>query len=202
MKKKMLLIVLSVVLVSAAAIGATLAYFSATATADNTFTVGNVQIKLEEPRWLASGSKDAPEVYPGEPLEKDPFVTNTGANPCVVRIKVSLPIAGITFRNLDTTNWIDGEDGYYYYKYPLKSSIDSDPNNASLTVSTTKLFTHVVMPTSLTNGDASTIYDIKVTAQAVQAQGIFPSFSSIRDGIGSASELDAVKAMFVNGFGI
>ena len=200
MKKRMLLIVLSVVLVSAAAVGATLAYFSATATADNTFTVGNVQIKLEEPRWTEAGSKDAPEVYPGEPLEKDPFVTNIGANPCVVRIKVDLPISGITFRNFDTTNWIDGGDGYYYYKFPLKSTIDTDPNNASLTVSTTKLFTHVVMPTSLTNGDASTDYDITVTAEAVQAQGIFPSFSSIRDGI-STSELATVKTMFTNAFG-
>lgn len=201
MKKKTLVILLAVVTTASLAIGATIAYFSATATADNTFTVGNVQIKLEEPRWDEAGSKDAPEVYPGEPLEKDPFVTNTGANPCVVRLKVDLPFAGITFRNLNTTDWMDGGDGYYYYKYPLKSTIDSDPANVNLTVSTTKLFTHVVMPTSLTNGNATSIYNIKVTAEAVQAQGIFPSFSAIRDGINDNTELTKVKDMFTIALG-
>ena len=87
-KKKIVSLCLAAVLVMAIA-GATVAYFTDTDTKDNTFTVGNVDITLTEPNWEGSGKEDAPEVYPGEPLAKDPTVTNVGKNPCFVRISVA-----------------------------------------------------------------------------------------------------------------
>lgn len=205
MKKRMLLIVLSVVVVTATAIGATLAYFSDAKTATNTFTVGNVKIELKEPKWDTEGSVDADTVYPGEPLAKDPTIKNTGANPCVVRIKITWPdledASDITFR----TDYVTGKLGdhwykdgnYYYYLLPL-----------GLGESTDALFDQVVIPTDLENGDAVTPFNIVVTAQAVQAQGIFSRYANMADGISlttapdysSTIEFDLVKQMFDNAF--
>ena len=49
MKKKITLVATSVLLVAALVIGGTLAYFTDTEEATNTFTVGNVDITLTEP---------------------------------------------------------------------------------------------------------------------------------------------------------
>ena len=178
MKKKILALALVVVLAVTAVTGATLAYFTDEDDATNTFTVGNVQIDLTEPKWDANGSEDAPEVYPGEALAKDPTVTNTGANPCFVRVSVEgldcLGDAGmITYRTdyvADAlgTDWVKHTDGYYYYTKVLAAGATTDA-----------LFDQIVIPTGLTNGDGTTEYDIDVTAYAVQAQGAKPSFSAV-----------------------
>lgn len=208
MKRKTLILVLSVAMASLLAVGGTLAYFSATKTETNTFTVGNVDIELNEPNWEESGQYDAPDVYPGEALAKDPTIENTGANPCMVRIKVEWPAlpgdaSAIQYRTdyvADTLGdfWYDGGDGYFYYMMPLAAGEITDA-----------LFDQVVMPTDLKNGDADTEYDIEVIAEAVQAQGIFPSYSSLTGGDGmdidgdgtpdghiDAAEFATIKAFF------
>ena len=48
MKKKITAICLCIALVAIAVVGATLAYFTDTKTATNTFTMGDVKIKLDE----------------------------------------------------------------------------------------------------------------------------------------------------------
>jgi len=171
MKKKVLALCLVVVLVATAITGVTLAYFTDTDDATNTFTVGNVSIDLTEPKWDAQGSQDAPEVYPGEALAKDPTVTNDGANPCFVRISVTgwdcLGEAGdITYRTDYVggqlgTNWVYNEaDDYFYYTVVLPAGETTDA-----------LFDQIVIPTGLTNGDGTPGFAIVVTAEAVQAQG-------------------------------
>lgn len=176
--KKILALVLVICLAMAIGVGATLAYFTAEDTAKNEFTVGNVKIDLTEPKWDENGSKEAPEVYPGEALAKDPTVKNIGANPCFLRIKVTgldcLGNAGmITYR----TDYVDGAlgtdwalhtDGYFYYTKVLAAGETTDA-----------LFDQIVIPTGLENGDGSFIYEINVTAYAVQAQGAKPSFSAV-----------------------
>lgn len=178
-KKKIVSLCLTLALMATLCIGGTLAYFTDTDDATNTFTVGNVDITLTEPKWEGSGSKDAPEVYPGEPLAKDPTVTNNGANPCFVRIKVEglncLGNAGmITYRTDYVTdklgdNWVKGTDGYFYYNKVLEVGDTTDA-----------LFDQIVMPTGLTNGDATTAYNVNVTAEAVQAQGAKTSWSAVQ----------------------
>lgn len=170
MKKKIVSLVLVAALAFTALVGTTLAYFTDNDdNAKNTFTVGNVEIELTEPKWDASGSEDAPEVYPGEALAKDPTVKNIGANPCFVRVKVDgldcLGNAGmITLR----TDYVDGKLGdnwvkegdYYYYNKVLAVGETTDA-----------LFDQIVIPTALENGDGKTEYNVIVSAQAVQAQG-------------------------------
>ncbi len=179
MKKKITAIALIVAILAVGVIGGSLAYFTDKDNATNTFTVGNVDITLTEPNWEGSGSKDAPEVYPGEALAKDPTVTNVGANPCFVRIKVTglncLGNAGnITYRTDYVTgklgdNWVDGGDGYFYYDKVLAVGADTDA-----------LFDQIVIPTGLENGNATDKYDVVVTAEAVQAQGAKASWSAVQ----------------------
>lgn len=176
-KKKIVSLCLAAVLVVMAIAGATVAYFTDTDAKDNTFTVGNVGITLTEPNWEGSGKEDAPEVYPGEPLAKDPTVTNVGSNPCFVRISVAnLKQFGdkgdITYRTDYVTgalgtDWVLHTDGYFYYTKVL-----------AVNEATPALFDQIVMPTGLTGNE--TTLPIIVTAQAVQAQGAKPSFAAVQ----------------------
>lgn len=206
MKKKILVIALALSLVAVTALGVTLAYFTDKEVATNTFTVGNVAIEIQEPAWVSTGSKDAPNVYPGESLDKDPAIYNIGENPCFVRVKVTVPNEYkdiITFR----TNYQDGvfganwekHDDYYYYRAPLTVY---DPQG-SKSFRTTPLFQQVHFSTALTADDlneygqinGNTVHDIKVTAEAVQAQGIFTSYSQITDGI-TDEEFATIRSFF------
>ena len=180
MKKKIIAVCLIVAMAAIAVVGGTLAWFTDTKDATNTFTVGNVEIELTEPNWEGSGAQDAPEVYPGEALAKDPTVENVGANPCFVRIKVTgLDCLGTTAGNITYRtdyvdgklgdNWVNGGDGYFYYNKVL--AVDE---------TTDALFDQIVMPTGLENGDAVTKYDVVVTAEAVQAQGAKASWADVQ----------------------
>lgn len=186
MKKKMLVTTMVTLLVAIALIGTTLAYFTDTKEATNTFTVGNVKIELTEPNWDASGSEDAPAVYPGEPLKKDPTVENVGANPAFIRVKVtgldSLDPAGLITLRTDYVNGKLGDgweylNGYYYYNKPL---VVIGTEGEGLVSKTDALFDQIVIPTDLKNGDTETEYNVVVTAYAVQAQGARPSWTAVK----------------------
>lgn len=191
-KRKILLLALSLCMVAILAVGGTLAYFTDEATKTNTFTVGNVDIDLTEPKWDEDGSGDAPDVYPGEPLAKDPTIENIGANPCFVRVKVEGldqfttefgEDAMITLRykyadGYNTTDWTY-YNGYYYYNKVLATEADAgNEYNQGLTYITTPVFDQIVMPTQLTNNAEAE--PVVVTAYAVQAQGARPSYSAVK----------------------
>ncbi len=192
MKKKITAIALVICLMAVAVIGGSLAYFTdKTEEAKNTFTVGNVDITLTEPKWDAAGSQDAPEVYPGEALAKDPTVTNTGANPCFVRVSVTgldclndVGAGDITYRTNYVEDalgegWVKNGDYFYYTKV------------LAVGEETTPLFDQIVIPTDLTNGDGKTEFSVDVYAEAVQAQGAEPSWSAVQ-----AMTIDEIVAWF------
>lgn len=180
MKKKLVAILVCVAMLAVAAVSGTLAYFTDDDQKSNVFTVGNVDITLTEPKWDEVGSKEAEDVYPGEPLAKDPTVTNVGKNPCFVRVKVENleqfvakygQNAMIKFRTAYQDgklgeNWVEYE-GYFYYTKVLQPG-----------ESTTALFDQIVIPFELTNNE--TTLNIVVSAFAAQAQGAKPSFSAVQ----------------------
>ena len=96
MKRKTILVAaIAVMLVAALVVGGTLAYFTDTKSADNTFTVGNVKIKLDEsnvndPNGDRVISNEYTGVLPGIQYKKDPVVTNTGKNDAYVRAVVTI----------------------------------------------------------------------------------------------------------------
>lgn len=88
MKKKILALCLVVVLAITAVTGATLAYFTDTDTKTNTFTMGNVQIQLEE-------KFPETELFPGEEnaLVKEVTVKNVGTEDAYMWIELWIPAA-------------------------------------------------------------------------------------------------------------
>ena len=110
MKKKLLILTLSIALLAVAAVGATLAYFTDTEEVTNTFTVGNVKIELLESQllraedvtdaaivadaegyasYLAEAGKN---ILPGISVKKAPYIRNTGSNNAYVRLRVLIPV--------------------------------------------------------------------------------------------------------------
>lgn len=93
--KKTVAIILAMVLVAVAAVGATMAYLTDTKTVTNTFTVGDVKIKLDEtnindPEGNRVTSNEYTNITPGIVYTKDPIVTNTGKNDAWVRLTVTI----------------------------------------------------------------------------------------------------------------
>lgn len=104
-KKRFVAILLCVTLVALAAIGATFAYLTDTKTVNNTFTMGNVAIKLDEtdiknPNGDRVTSNEY-NVYPGAVVTKDPIVHNTGKNAAYIRATVNV------------SNWMNLCAAYY-----------------------------------------------------------------------------------------
>ena len=108
-KRKLMLVALSLCMVAILAIGGTLAYFTDTDAATNVFTVGDVDITLDEApvikedgtdKWIPDPDKTKEEdrvtqntytdVYPGAVLPKDPIVHNVGTNDAYVRVQVAV----------------------------------------------------------------------------------------------------------------
>lgn len=100
-KKRFVAILLCVTLVALAAIGATFAYLTDSKTVKNTFTVGDVKIKLDETNVNAPEgdrvTSNTYNVYAGAVVTKDPIVHNTGKNGAYVRAVVTIE---------DGMNWL------------------------------------------------------------------------------------------------
>ena len=100
MKKKVLLVGLLVVLVAAVSVGLTVAFLTSQAQAVNTFTVGDVDITLDEAKVDENGVAVTPaqrvkensyKLIPGHTYVKDPIVTvSEGSEDCYVRVFVTL----------------------------------------------------------------------------------------------------------------
>ena len=100
-RKKIITLALVAVIVVTVVAGASIAYFSDNKTARNTFTMGNVEIALDEApidneghavdgdRVIAN-DYGIEAVYPGAVLDKDPTVHNTGSNPAYIRATVNV----------------------------------------------------------------------------------------------------------------
>lgn len=98
-KSKALLLTLCAVLLVAASVLGTMAYLTSTDTVTNTFTVGKVEIKLDEAKVNADGipvegadrvTANSYKLMPGTTYTKDPTVTvKAGSEASYVRMKVT-----------------------------------------------------------------------------------------------------------------
>lgn len=200
-KKRFVAILLCMTLVALAAIGATFAYLTDTKTVDNTFTMGNVAIKLDETNVNdPEGDRvtsNAYNVYPGAVVTKDPIVHNTGKNAAYIRATVNV------------SNWMNLVGAYYP---DFKENFPSDGYKAALNLlvgelgegwsvvgveagdtftigqfdakfilkydgklaageNTTAMFQTVTIPTGIDNANTDSFKEVKVVAQAMQADG-------------------------------
>ena len=68
MKKKLTALCLCVALLAVAVVGASLAYFTDTKSATNTFTVGNVKIDLIESKYHREGNDNSGDTSIPDPI--------------------------------------------------------------------------------------------------------------------------------------
>ena len=179
MKKKSKKIIAIIIAALAIIItGGVIAYLTDTDTATNTFTIGAVSIDLTEDNWNATNAQN---VVPGQVINKDPAVDNTGSNAAYVYIKIEEPVvaqsAGGTaplvtyttntgWTQLSTNTSGSTKTTVYYYTTALASG-----------ASTTALFNNV----TVSNFDQSTVTgskDMVVTAYAIQSNDL-PSGTTI-----------------------
>lgn len=181
MKKKIISLCLVAALAVVAIAGTSLAYFTDKDAKTNTFTLGNVDIELNEDNW-----EEPIAAVPDVEYAKDPVVTNIGENGAWIRVDVTLSDAeeftaaaarhqitdlATIFAEHDETKWtLAGEPVYddendkltysYYYNTVLAVGKSTEP-----------LFTSVTIPAVFDNDDMKEIgadFTIDVTAHAIQ----------------------------------
>ncbi len=187
------LLLAAVLLVSVSVVG-TLAYLTSQDTVTNTFTVGNVQIKLDEAKANPDGTlvegadrvkANSYKLLPGHTYNKDPMVTVLGnSEESYIRMlvtidkKAALDAIGMNmpeiFKGYDAAKWtfvgeaVNGDAMVYEFRYYQTVSTVGAADKAL-----EPLFTQIQVPGSLTNEQLATISDLKITivAQAIQADG-------------------------------
>ena len=199
MKKKILVACLCVALAVLTIAGTTLAYLTSQETVTNTFTVGKVEIKLDEAKANADGTlvpnadrvkENSYKLIPGHTYNKDPMVTVLkGSESSYIKMTVTFTKAAeldaifaptgadltSIFNGYDSTNWIykgnteDTTANTRTYEFWYKETVAAPTADVALDA----LFDQIKAPDSLTNSDLNNLKDLKITvnAYAIQADG-------------------------------
>ena len=197
--KKKLMTVLALVLVIAMSVAGTYAYLTSKDTVVNTFTVGNVQIKLDEAKANPDGSlvanadrvkANSYKLLPGHTYNKDPMVTVLkGSESSYVKMTVTFTKAaeldaifdpdGATltsiFNGYDSTNWIykgnteNASANTRTYEFWYKETVEALNGDVALDA----LFDSITVPGGINNDQLKTIEGMTITvnAYAIQADG-------------------------------
>ena len=197
--KKKLMTVLALVLVIAMSVAGTYAYLTSADKVVNTFTVGNVQIKLDEAKANADGTlvpnadrvkANSYKLLPGHNYKKDPMVTVLkGSESSYVKMTVTFSNAAeldaifaptganmtSIFNGYDSTNWIykgnteNTGDNTRTYEFWYKAPVAAPDADVALDA----LFDSITVPGNITNAQLATIKDMTITvnAYAIQADG-------------------------------
>lgn len=192
------LMVGAVALVGVSIMG-TMAYLTSADEVVNTFTVGNVQIKLDEAKANTNGTlvagadrvkANSYKLLPGHTYNKDPMVTvKKGSESSYVKMTVTFTKAAeldaifapsgadmtSIFKGYDSTNWIskgntkDTENNTRTYEFWYKAAVGAPEDDVALDA----LFDQIVVPGSITNAQLATIEGMTITvnAYAIQADG-------------------------------
>ena len=199
MKKKLLIMSVAMVLVCAFAVGMTIAYLTSTDEVVNTFTVGNVRIKLDEAAANPDGSlvpnadrvkANSYKLIPGHTYTKDPTVTVlSGSESSYIKMTVTFSKsreldaifaptgADLTsiFKGYDSTNWIckgnteDASANTRTYEFWYKETVAAPTADVALDA----LFDSITVPGTINNAQLRTIEGMTITvnAYAIQADG-------------------------------
>ena len=181
--KKALLLSLSVILVAVVVTVGTLAYFTDSEKAVNTFTVGSVGITLDETDVDNDGSTKANKYHllPGHIYLKDPTITvDADSSDCYLFVKVVNGIEAIeggtkVAAQMTTLGWKPVEDVANVYVFAKEAKLDKYALSAGAEVEVFKNFTidGSVDNDTLDNykTDDNKAATITVTAYAVQKAG-------------------------------
>lgn len=194
-KKKIVAVIVSLGLIAAIGIGATLAYLTATTgTLENTFTVGNVKMSIWEndntnddvdTKYAEDGFKgNNYNLLPNQTEDKAPFVQVDERD---VEVYVYAKIDGlaelaakkITIDGINTTDWVlveaDGDKGDGIYRYKTTVTVGNTEEDiydeaANVALASAKLFTEVTYAEDATGGDGTTLLEtLTIKGACVQA---------------------------------
>lgn len=199
MKKKTIALALVLVMVFGATLGGTFAYLTSTDTVTNTFTVGNVQIKLDEAKANPDGTlvanadrvkANSYKLLPGHTYNKDPMVTVLkDSESAYIKMTVTFSKAAALdaifaptgadltsiFNGYDSANWIykgnteNTSANTRTYEFWYKETVAAPDGDVALDA----LFDSITVPGSITNAQLATIEGMTITvnAYAIQADG-------------------------------
>lgn len=198
-RSKALLLTLCAVLLVAASVLGTMAYLTSTDEVTNTFTVGEVKIKLDEAKANPDGSLVANadrvkaneyKLLPGHTYNKDPMVTVlSGSESSYVKMTVTFSKANeldaifapggadltSIFNGYDAAKWIakgntkDATANTLTYEFWYKETVGAPTADVALDA----LFDSITVPGTITNEQLATIEGMTITvnAYAIQADG-------------------------------
>lgn len=197
-KSKAILMVVCAMLLVAASIMGTLAYLTSQATVTNTFSVGKVEITLDEAKVgedgkaLKSGERTTTgngyHLMPGHEYDKDPTVTvKKGSDASYVRMMVTVSFDQALTNELLETNLDNIFTGYnpakwsrnaknvsedkmtITYEYRYATTVAAPDADEKLA----PLFEHINVPEDYTDVEIDILngMEIEITAQAIQADG-------------------------------
>ena len=199
MKKKILVACLCVALAVLTIAGTTLAYLTSQDKVVNTFTVGNVQIKLDEAKANADGTlvanadrvkANSYKLIPGHTYTKDPMVTVlSGSESSYIKMTVTFSKAAeldaifapngadmtSIFNGYDSTNWNykgnteNATANTRTYEFWYKEAVAAPTTDVALDA----LFDSITVPGTITSTQLETIKGMTITvnAYAIQADG-------------------------------
>lgn len=197
-KKTVLMLACAVMLVLVSVMG-TMAYLTSTDEVVNTFTVGNVQIKLDEAKANTDGSlvqgaervkANSYKLLPGHTYNKDPKVTVLkGSESSYVKMTVTFtkadaldeifkPTGAVLtsiFNGYDSSNWIykgnteDTAKKTRTYEFWYKDTVAAPDADVELDA----LFDSITVPGTITNAQLARIEGMTITvnAYAIQKDG-------------------------------
>lgn len=196
-KKAMLMTLCAIILVVATVFG-TMAYLTSTDEVVNTFTVGNVAIKLDEAPVDGNGKAttgdrvkaNSYKLLPGHVYDKDPTVTLlAGSETSYVKMTVTFSKASALdaifaptgadltsiFSGYDSANWTakgntkDATANTRTYEFWYKEAVGAPTVDVALDA----LFDSITVPGSITKEQLATIEGMTITvnAYAIQADG-------------------------------
>ncbi|MBR4866529.1 MAG: SipW-dependent-type signal peptide-containing protein [Clostridia bacterium] len=165
-KEKLLLLSLILAVFAMLTVG-TYAYFTTTETAHNVITTGGIRFELRQGEAAtATFPEKTMVIMPGDVVNEDLTVENTGDHPMYLRVKLT---PGVNDRNLSAENCIQLninredwtlKDGYYYYNTRLEAGQTTAP-----------LFTAITfVGKEVTNEYLGKSFSLDVAAFAVQSE--------------------------------
>lgn len=198
-KRKALLLSLCAVLLVVASVMGTMAYLTSTDEVKNTFTVGSVNIKLDEAKANPDGTlvegvdrvkANSYKLLPGHTYHKDPMVTVlNGSESSYIKMTVTFSKAseldaifapnGATLTNIfngyDPATWIakgntkDATANTRTYEFWYKEAVGAPNANVALDA----LFDSITVPGTITKDQLASIEGMTITinAYAIQADG-------------------------------
>lgn len=197
-KSKILVFAVCTILFVAASALGTLAYLTSQETVVNTFTVGKVNIALDEAAVNADGTlngtarvkENSYHLVPGQTYVKDPTITvQAGSEAAYVRVLVSINCASqfdaiyapnqadLTkiFNGYDDSNWVykaairDNVKNTVTYEFRYKEIVAKAVTDTKLDA----LFDSITVPGTFDSEDMESIKDLKiiVIGHAIQATG-------------------------------